>query len=296
MPYKNKLDQKQYQKKHQQRRLNRIYLSIIDKNKTTEELVEFLMSIHGCKRSAILKRMSEEERNKLIPLIKQSLKKRIRNNQKIKFQNNQNFIQNILDNSVCDCGEKNTNKLEFHHTDPSKKTEVSIRQLCRHPLNYIKKEIQSCRVICRNCHTIIHNGQDISKIQRLVDSYKTVIPQKRDKRKSRLFLFLHKLEQKCEKCNHNNPICLVFHHIEHDDKTEKLSRLKSIPTINKELSKTICLCQNCHNEFHNLYGTRSNQTQLEEYLGKPIIPNLVNLFDYTEKFKNLISTYTPSPL
>jgi len=186
--------------KKQQIKKDNFYLAIINKHLkgTIDESIAFLISIHGNKKNEILKRITDTEKEQIIlkmkyneqqieinkqidKQIKSQMKRQLskirnKNKQKIKFNNNKKFIQNILENSPCECGEKNTNKLEFHHIDPSKKTRESTRDLCKRSLDKIKEELKYCKVLCRNCHTILHNNKledHIANIVRLYFKHRT---------------------------------------------------------------------------------------------------------------------------
>ena len=47
--------------------------------------------------------------------------------------------------------------LEFHHVDPPKK-KFSISQGLEKDWTLLRKEIDKCILICKNCHTEAHNG------------------------------------------------------------------------------------------------------------------------------------------
>jgi hypothetical protein len=71
------------------------------------------------------------------------------------------------------------------------------------------------------------------------------------------------------KCGETRKCSIQFHHINPDDKEVSLSH-GSIgkERIKKEVKKCICLCANCHLEFHYIYGHKPNNPEkdLEEYL------------------------------
>jgi hypothetical protein len=56
------------------------------------------------------------------------------------------------------CGyAKYVGSMDFHHLDPSKK-EYSIGDLRAYSMKKIKKELDKCILVCRNCHGEIHAG------------------------------------------------------------------------------------------------------------------------------------------
>ena len=52
------------------------------------------------------------------------------------------------------CGENHPACLDFHHIDPSLKEDSINRIKQRYSLEYLKKEIEKCKVLCSNCHRI----------------------------------------------------------------------------------------------------------------------------------------------
>jgi hypothetical protein len=306
MPYKDinkhKTKINLYKKTYHRIRSDQFYSSIAHKHlqNSTKELIKFLTSppywSRGSNRMKVIKKLPEEKRNQILPILKKFIYKKIRDNTIARIKINKDFIQNILENTPCPCGETNPNKLEFHHTNPSKKTHESTQLLCRTTLAKMKEELEHCIVKCRNCHTILHNGSSSVQIDRLIRAYLNSNTKHRYSHKNGLLLFLYKSHQRCQKCNNCTTACLMFHHINHSTKEHKICRLSGygIPAINRELSKTICLCQNCHNDFHAIYGNKTNKRQIEEYLGMPIYDNSVDLQNYQEEFKNLTDSHTPT--
>ena len=75
---------------------------------------------------------------------------------------------------------------------------------------------------------------------------------------------------KCAKCGESRGYVLDFHHIDPNKKEHNISRITSnsysIEKAYDEIKKCICLCSNCHREFHYLEN-RENLT-LEDYLNK----------------------------
>lgn len=62
-------------------------------------------------------------------------------------------------------------------------------------------------------------------------------------------------DKSCLHCGFNNPVALDFHHLDPKDKKNSVAVLKnnsySIETIEKEMSKCIILCANCHRIEHS---------------------------------------------
>lgn len=64
-----------------------------------------------------------------------------------------------------------------------------------------------------------------------------------------------KLKHKCEKCGYDKcPEALDFHHKDPSQKDERISQMISnkgnISSVYDEIQKCVCLCANCHREFH----------------------------------------------
>ena len=72
----------------------------------------------------------------------------------------------------------------------------------------------------------------------------------------------------CKKCGETRKHVLDFHHIVPSEKDFTIGQLKkgSKKVILNEIEKCICLCANCHRDFHYLEKQNSDLT-IEEYLG-----------------------------
>ena len=73
----------------------------------------------------------------------------------------------------------------------------------------------------------------------------------------------------CAKCGEKRPYCLDFHHIDPMTKENTIARMSSnsynIANILTEIDKCICLCSNCHREFHYLLE-RDNTLTIQSYI------------------------------
>lgn len=85
-------------------------------------------------------------------------------------------------------------------------------------------------------------------------------------------LFLDSLKSPCAKCGESRVYLLDFHHI---DPSTKIFTLgdgkkyhKSEQDVIDESKKCVCLCANCHREFHYLYGQKMTEPirNLNDYL------------------------------
>ena len=79
-----------------------------------------------------------------------------------------------------------------------------------------------------------------------------------------------KSEASCAKCGDTRGYVLDYHHIDPSQKENTIARMTSnhysLNRVAKEIEKCVCLCSNCHREFHHF---KENQDiTLEEYLQK----------------------------
>lgn len=85
--------------------------------------------------------------------------------------------------------------------------------------------------------------------------------------------FLSKLKTPCVKCGEERTWVIQFHHINPSSKVFELSvdtiSHKKLETVNQELGKCVCLCANCHTEFHHFYGKNPADpvADFQKYLG-----------------------------
>ena len=77
---------------------------------------------------------------------------------------------------------------------------------------------------------------------------------------------------KCKKCGYDKcGASLEFHHINPEEKDEKISSLMvhrydlNNSDIQAELKKCIVLCSNCHHEFHYLYDNKRSSKRRWHY-------------------------------
>ena len=79
-----------------------------------------------------------------------------------------------------------------------------------------------------------------------------------------------KVGLKCQKCGYNRcGAALEFHHINPEEKDERIARMVSnnysLDRVHEEIKKCIVLCSNCHHEFHFLNNNNSDYT-IEDFL------------------------------
>ena len=78
--------------------------------------------------------------------------------------------------------------------------------------------------------------------------------------------FIDSRKTPCVKCGESRLMCLSFHHKQPSEKEFTIGKVRksSLKVIEQEINKCICLCFNCHREFHYL-NSAVNMT-LDEYL------------------------------
>lgn len=83
--------------------------------------------------------------------------------------------------------------------------------------------------------------------------------------------FVESLKTSCDKCGENRAYVIEFHHINPSTKefTIGASKQWGKERLENEAKKCVCLCKNCHAEFHYLYGKQPEEPvkALSEYLG-----------------------------
>lgn len=81
--------------------------------------------------------------------------------------------------------------------------------------------------------------------------------------------FLDSVKTACANCGEDRIWCIDFHHIDPSTKNFNINNTRhGWDEIKIELGKVICLCANCHREFHAFYGTKPKEPvqALSEYL------------------------------
>lgn len=88
--------------------------------------------------------------------------------------------------------------------------------------------------------------------------------------------YLNSLKYPCVKCGEARPWIIDFHHTNPENKEFEISdkyRGTSLELLEKEVKKCVCLCRNCHGEFHWIYGVNPENPEeaLREYLSDNFI-------------------------
>ena len=83
--------------------------------------------------------------------------------------------------------------------------------------------------------------------------------------------FVESLKTPCVKCGETRKYVIDFHHIDPSRKKFNLnsSASHSKTKVSEEVAKCVCLCRNCHQEFHHFFGRQPEEPfeSLCEYLG-----------------------------
>lgn len=146
---------------------------------------------------------------------------------------------NLLGGKCKKCGNDDVFVLEFHHIDPNEKDE-EIQDIRGKQWSSIKKEIEKCELLCRNCHSETHHPNSIKKTKEKLLNIKGA--------------------NGCSICGYNkNHSCLDFHHRESRNKKFNFAHIKIYDTfcdsenqkikskdIYSELKKCDVVCKNCH--------------------------------------------------
>lgn len=131
--------------------------------------------------------------------------------------------------------------------------------------------------LCKSCHNQMCKKYRVKK--RATD------PIYVENEKKRAKAYYHNVYQKrrddwlseyrtpCLKCGETRSWCIVWHHIDPATKSMNIGHgtpsIKMRERIIGEISKCVNLCDNCHREFHHIYGHKPEHPKeaLEEYLG-----------------------------
>lgn len=129
---------------------------------------------------------------------------------------------------------------------------------------------------CRDCKRIIdreYSAKHREERNEQSKQWRKSNPDKLAAQYKRRKEFLISLKKPCVKCGESRPAVIEFHHIDPATKEFNLAYVvsngsKPKEVIYAELEKCVCLCANCHAEFHERYGTNPKQPveSLEEYL------------------------------
>lgn len=78
------------------------------------------------------------------------------------------------------------------------------------------------------------------------------------------------LKQPCVKCGESRKWLIQFHHVNPSEKSFQIQAATSKEKLLEESKKCVCLCSNCHTEYHYFYGKQPEKPTetLKEYLSE----------------------------
>lgn len=106
--------------------------------------------------------------------------------------------------------------------------------------------------------------------QKWIDEHKDQFKATHRVYKNDLQNFVDSLKTPCAKCGEERLWLLQFHHIDPSKKEFQVQATRSREKILEESKKCVCLCSNCHTEYHYFYGKKPKQPKesLEQYLSE----------------------------
>ena len=136
--------------------------------------------------------------------------------------------------------------------------------------------------ICKDCTKNAVKKRSEIRRDEIREYHKKYYPAYKDKKRKQDEEYIEKirsLKTPCAKCGEERLYVIDFHHIDPSQKSFNIyrkTRKSNFSEIEKEASKCVCLCRNCHSEFHYLYGQRPKFPidALFEYLGKEVNKNV----------------------
>ena len=95
------------------------------------------------------------------------------------------------------------------------------------------------------------------------------------KRREQRIKTLDDYKTPCVKCGESRPWVIAFHHVNPSEKSFNFAesfRDVSEKRLADEVDKCVCLCHNCHFDFHHKYGNLPERPidALKEYLGENV--------------------------
>lgn len=111
------------------------------------------------------------------------------------------------------------------------------------------------------------------KVKKHRESQKENARMNERKRREKLFELYDEIKTPCAKCGESRLYVVEFHHIDPSEKEHTISQMRNLDLVREEAKKCVCLCANCHAEFHHFYGKHPEDPigSLEEFLGRRLI-------------------------
>lgn len=81
-----------------------------------------------------------------------------------------------------------------------------------------------------------------------------VIPKTKENYDKRV-KYIDSLKTRCVKCGEDRPWVIQFHHVDPSTKSFNITApSRGLDNLKRESLKCVCLCSNCHDEFHYFFG------------------------------------------
>ena len=141
-----------------------------------------------------------------------------------------------------------------------------------------KKRKSGKMTICKECTKTAVKKRSAEKKEEIREYHKKHYLTYKERQRAQdaeYFAKVYALKTSCVKCGDDRLFIIDFHHIEPSEKSFNIYRKSAkanFSIIEEEAKKCVCLCRNCHGEFHHLYGQRPKNGRecLEDYLGRKV--------------------------
>lgn len=141
----------------------------------------------------------------------------------------------------------------------------------RHMKDGLSSQCKTCRKEIKHNYYVVNKDKLRSKHNAWRRSRPDKLQEYGEKRLIENRTFIDSLKSTCVKCGEDRSYLIQFHHINPSDKSFNLCNINSHGKVSleSESKKCVCLCANCHTEFHWIYGNNPLKPieALVEYLG-----------------------------
>jgi hypothetical protein len=142
-----------------------------------------------------------------------------------------------------------------------------ISEYYKDKTGYVSPSCKVCVCVRTRQNQIKHSEKRKAYLKDYYLKHKNAAEQRRNNYK----LQIEALKTPCVKCGETRLYVIDFHHIDPATKSFNINRKIAkthFEVIKAEVSKCVCLCRNCHMEFHYFYGMQPDDPQkaLKQYL------------------------------
>lgn len=133
--------------------------------------------------------------------------------------------------------------------------------------NSTKGGYKNCCKECQRAFSKEYRRRHLEKVKAYQAEYRE---KKRARQEHERKSKYNALKTPCVKCGETRFYLIQFHHIDPSNKSFNITEGGSKNrNIEDEVKKCVCLCSNCHDEFHYFYGKvpKKPKESLSEYLG-----------------------------